>query len=642
MSTTLPIPTDFICSYNGFTHDPATALTTALNVKVIESADGRTASYNQIYLRISSEIRGTPTDAAVLAARQRLTKFGGILIYDGRGFGPLQINTGRVRDIKFGPKPKVLSVKFLGSKYACRLDWEVEVHIPECSDARYSLGILDLSYRMEFLIRVDGRVNRQVTGTLRIPNNRTMPGSDQVLDSPDLYRDRIATPPAWNFRREWQPFRISPDRVSLDFGWIDREFGRNVYPAGVVRMEAPHTVDQEHPGAAIGTGIGAVPFKATLRATITVDAQHDSRAAIRAFWGLVDQRVRQKQRAGFQEPTPRGGARPVVFIPWHVSFGEPNILGEELVCDFSFTYRILPVRLKNIVAASGLWEPIDTDWGEWYRSVANSALSAYGISKLTFTPDADQLVDLCQPNPRGLRQPGQARRAVPQQALGGIAWPEIEEAGSWLRYYNQLIVEPESGTVAIRPLAQTNPPLPPPTSTPAELRGGTLQPREAAPAPRPVASDPNGYQSLSGAIAEKVGRVPGFGKSAGGTGVGAGRGKGNPPPDGGAQGKDPPGPNDVAIQRRTPPRVVLYLIGSALRIGFEVPPPSLGDVDGITPVLDCRPDMGEGFATAIVGQTATGVPIFGAKWKLRYVLPQQPAGPVLPPDPASWLGRRLG
>ena len=631
----LPVPTDFVCSYNGFTHDPETACTTALTVTPMPDATGRTAQCNRVYLKIRSEISGTPTDARVLQARQKLTKYGGVLIYGGRGFGPLNINTGKVRDIDFGPKPKVLSITLLGCKTRSVIEWECETQIPECADARYSLGFLSLAYRMETHIRVDGRADHVVTGTLRIPNNRVAPGSDRIIDSPDLYRSTIAPPPGPGFRREWQPWRVDESRTSLGFGWTDKEYGPNVLPPGIVKMDSGQTFRQK-------SEYSLVQAVATLRATITVDAQYDSSAAEKAFFGiLVEQRYRRRKR----DNATGIGNRPISYIPVTFEASEPDIFGDQLVCEFSFTYLVTGTSFQTYIRDSGLWEPLGTEWFGWYKSVRNSSLSAYGISRLVFTPNLDQIVDLCQANPGGLRPPGKLQ-FVEQGKLGGTRQPPIDEAGSWLRYLNNLYVETDSGTVEMRSLSQKDLAPPKPSSTPAELRSPTATPREIAPTPRPVASDPGGYQSLQGAIANFEARraaVGGTGRGSGGTGGGSGRGKGNPPPPDAVTNKPPPDPNDVLrVQRRTRPVVALYLIGEATRVGFDIPPPTLGDVDGIVPISANRMDMGEGFVCGIVGTTLTGVPIYGARWKLRYVLPQAPAGPVIPPDPATWLGRRLG
>lgn len=628
------VPSDCICSYNGFTFDPLTALTTGLSVTPVEDATGRTVAYNKIYLKVRCEVIGQPTDAAVLGARQKLTKYGGVLVYSGRGIGPLSINTGRVRDIKFGPKPRVLSITPLGYKNACTIEWEVDVHIPECPDAKYSLGFLELSYKMEFHIQPNGRVNQTVSGELKIPNNRTLPGSDSVLDSPDLYREKIAPPVPYWFHREWQPWRIDTARTSLGFGWTDKEFGKNVFPPGIVNIDASNSARQRKEGAALVQMVG------TIRARITLAADADTSMAEKAFFYIVKKRFSDRKKAKYK------GNRGVTvgYVPMSYEFTEPDIFGQDTVCEFSMSYLITGTSLDTYLRDTGLWEPIygeQTDWSKWYGTVQNSAMGAYGLSRITFTPNADQIVDLCQNSPDGLRPIG-AAKPVTRDQLGEFGFPPIDEAGSWLKYSCFLRIESDAGTVEIQELATKAMPTPPTSSTPAVLLPPSTTPTEIAPAPRPVAHDWAGFAIIAGLGGQPVGGTQGGGSQGGSTsGSGGSGGAGNPvlPPT-------PTSPSVSAdstwIQRRTSPMTVIYLYGEALRVGFEIPPPSLGDVGGVKPVISNRVDKGEGFSTGQVDMTATGVPIYGAKWRLRYVLPQNPAGPVVPPDPASWLGRRLG
>ncbi len=76
------------------------------------------------------------------------------------------------------------------------------------------------------------------------------------------------------------------------------------------------------------------------------------------------------------------------------------------------------------------------------------------------------------------------------------------------------------------------------------------------------------------------------------------------------------------------------MAGFALRAGWLVLCPVMTDVGGVTPVLVNRsPD--EGFRHGIVADPGFGIPIYGASWKLTYVLPTVPRGAVeVPPNPS--------
>ena len=75
-----------------------------------------------------------------------------------------------------------------------------------------------------------------------IPNNRTNPALNYSYDNPDKYRDKVSPPVPFGFRREWGDWNIDPSRTELSFSWVDKEFGRNVYPPGIVSVKASHNV----------------------------------------------------------------------------------------------------------------------------------------------------------------------------------------------------------------------------------------------------------------------------------------------------------------------------------------------------------------------------------------------------------------
>lgn len=367
----------------------------------------------------------------------------------------------------------------------------------------------------------------------------------------------------------------------------------------------------------------------TVKSTITVASGYDATVAERAFWLLVEQRVAEKARAGFLgRPDPKTGVQErVVFIPWHFEAGEPSVYGDELVCEFTYVYRVTNTRLSEVVLHTGLWEETGDDWDKWRVSVQASALNPRGSTGLVFRPQDDQIVDLCGEYPNRLKAVGGTRQPR-LLGLNAIPFPPPDEATSWILYRCTCVVEVDGGAVEGRVLAQRAWQRPGGQKD-VEMRVlkgfGTVQ--LAPPQKTPQLDDV--FARLTGVSA------PAFGRGGGGTVVpGGGRGgKGNPPPPDVAVGKADPKPGELIIQRRTAPFAVLYLVGEALRVGFDIPPPKPGPVNGVQPVPMNRLDMGEGFASAVVGTTANGLPVYGAKWRLRYVLPQVPEGPIPVPQP---------
>lgn len=587
----LPIPADFITSYNGVVFPPESTFTTFLKIAPLESPDGRTAMANKISIGLRFEITGQPTDSAILLLRQRLTKYGGVFIYGGRGVGPLAINTGKVRDVMYGPKPTVLAIKPLGYRNACQIDWEVTTVIPECPDARYKLTPMALSYSVEFQIRRDGRTNRSVSGELMIPNNRTAPGSLFSLDNPDSYREDIATPVASGFKREWGSFKIDPSRTKLAFSWVDKEFGRNIYPVGVVHMESSHSVKSE------GNGPAFALFAATLSATYTLAADASPLLAKNHFFRVLFQdRIRSRDR----KFTTKG--KPVAFIPWNFEASDHDSFGEETQCHFSFGYRIAGTSLADILTQSGMWEIYDKGtrrnaFGHWAQSLKDSALNPRGYSRLEFNLGDDEIVDLCKALPVAVEQ-GSGGRGDPQELSGMPQFDPPPPGSSWLDYKNAIRIESDTGTVSSLPLSSSKEPLTIKTLPLTELKSKiNLGPINANFGGAETTSDGKGdFEHIAGTPANAA--------------------------------------DEPNATTRTGPTIYVYMTGSAIRAGYAIPCPQLTKIDGVTVRLANRLDKGEGFSTGIFKQTS--VPIVGAKWNLRYELSSMPKGGIpVPPNPTD-------
>jgi hypothetical protein len=82
------------------------------------------------------------------------------------------------------------------------------------------------------------------------------------------------------------------------------------------------------------------------------------------------------------------------------------------------------------------------------------------------------------------------------------------------------------------------------------------------------------------------------------------------------------------FQYRSSPRQVVILRGRALRAGYPITPPQLVAVGG-QPAVPAN-GAAEYFRTGVV--TNYGVPVVAAEWRFRYLLPDTPQLPVLPPS----------
>lgn len=603
----LPIPANFATSYNGFSFDPEFTATTRIHVKPVESADGRTVSYNEYAIALRTHVVGQPTDATVFAARRLLTKNGGRFQYAGRGVGALNINVNAAKDVNFGPKTRMLSIQPKGGTNYSILDWEISFCVPECSDASYQFAPMELSYSVEFQIRANGRQNRSTNGTLRIPNNRLGPGSSLVLDNPDAYRDTIPPPIPPGFKREWGPFTVDAARTRLTFSWVDKEFDRNILPPGIVACRAPQTLKT------IGNqgAVAALGWTTTISASYTLAAGYDFRTAMNAYAALINQKLGINRGAAGGAGIPlRVGA----IIPLAFEMSDPDMYGDESKCDFASSYNVMNVSINQIIGQTGLWKPTGQDWKSWALSLNNSALNARGYSRLEFSANDDEIVDLCN-SPQGHGLIGIRREeaiGAQQQAIAFaslISLPPPDPRMSWLSYLNTIRVETDTGTVIQQTLSTRKPvDIDPSGPEVVELRNdpNARLPGQAgdSPSQSPTITASDGYDRLMGAIEAKL------------------------------SGSSPP---PISAARRMAGRIVVFMIGSATRAGFAIPVPVLKSAGDVQPILANRPDKGEGFVTGIVQNQ--GVPVVGACWKLRYVLPSMPDGGIEPPpDPTRNTG----
>ena len=134
--------------YNGYEFDSST-VTTGVEIRPMQDAAGRTVTHCVYAITLQSKLSGSATSAVVKDATARLTKQGGVFIYTGRGVGDLSINTGKVRDVMWGPVPRILSVKPLGGQ-AVTLTWQVEVAIPTCGDAKYAFAPMEFCFKVTY------------------------------------------------------------------------------------------------------------------------------------------------------------------------------------------------------------------------------------------------------------------------------------------------------------------------------------------------------------------------------------------------------------------------------------------------------------------------------------------------------------
>jgi len=576
----LPVSGTF--SYNTVVFNP-TVRTIVRGVPRLDEA-GRVVKWIEYTVELSgyvaaSDSGAATTDALLTSYRQKLLAVGGSLALQTKGFGDLTLNgiggTTR-RDALWGPLPELLLWKPLGDKLGAYVEWRCKVHVAcERSGSLNIQAPLAVNYEWQHEVDQDGYSVQRITGHLEIPMSKLTVDNPTVEDTADRYRERIKPEVPPGFQRVRQSFRLSKNKNRLDFTFEDREVTHPL-PDSMTGADVEHEVETDSSRAFF-------QWTSTISGSLTVARGAPKALAWEKFLIIVADRLGIGARLPAAANIParqrrdRAQRRNVGLFLKRVSFRD-QVFGRG--ASFSVTYWIMGVPIKDILAVSGLWEPVaGAQYATWKTSLLNSAWHERGFIKLKHSHDDDVLVDLCLDRParigpsgRGLSPPFNVSITAPPPGGGGTVPPE----SSWLIYRQRLRISEDHRRVPHKPL--------------------TLPPIERAPGAGTTGSD----EFFIGIERDSQGAVE------------ASTPRSTPAGNAGSTA-------DV-IQTVSSPSFRLVLSGEGVRAGHRVPCPALRTVGGIVPVLAFR-DYVEGQMGA-----AGGIPIFGAAWLLEYLLPMAPSG----------------
>ncbi len=367
-------------SYNGYTFGEYSNVTIDADMQY-DDAD-RTVTYHRYKLRVETTIVAEANDPSVghhfRRVRQLLSKAGASLIIDHAGFGPtllVNMSAAGVKDVAFGPKPRMIRWDPVGAENAVEVTWECEFCIPTCEGlggVRFA-GLAAFNYSMSFHIDDMGYTTRTTTGYLLIAMTRV---GQQIPDTADAYRDVVIVPKPPNFTRStnWQ---LSLDKRRADFTIVDAEIqSPNAYPPGVVRIRANHRVAWQRKDMAALSNV--------ISANIMLAPGQPRGRAWEIFRSIVGSRI----GAAISERT--------VFI-------QSLDIDEDLYShsiSFAMTYRVLLSEVgpngpgSSIFTATGLFDTPPGDWAA--NAAARSSFETHrGLAGLRHNATEDQIIDLC-------------------------------------------------------------------------------------------------------------------------------------------------------------------------------------------------------------------------------------------------------
>jgi hypothetical protein len=364
-------------SYNGYSFDGSSRL--EVQSEFIQDDAQRTVVAVKKTLTVRAVIAATPTDASLINIRHRLEKQGQALDFRNRGFGDdVRVNVdGGVKDIAWGPKPKILDWVPLGANNACEIVWQCETTVPPMCSPNGLLsasGIMAFNYSVDFQVNDKGYTTRTITGYLQIAQTRN---GRAVPDCADLYRSLIQPPLPADFKRS-HDYKISADKSRLDFTIIDRQIeSATPFPPGVVDIRANHRAHwQRRPNA--------MRIRNTISASIEMARNYEKSQALKIFLDMAFRRIAEAKTVN------QAGVLIDNFEIDEELFSQKN--------SFSMSYRVMK-NIGELLGTNGLglgfWQPVvETNWQQWKLSMAE-AFSQRGFANLGLQPGNDLIIDLC-------------------------------------------------------------------------------------------------------------------------------------------------------------------------------------------------------------------------------------------------------
>ncbi|MEL7336614.1 MAG: hypothetical protein AAFN70_10485, partial [Planctomycetota bacterium] len=412
-----------ILKYNGYTFGPHSHV--RIETTMVESDDGRTISHHKHLITVQAIITPndgqTSTDQSLESIRNTLSVQGQHLVVQGKGWGDIDVNgasTG-LRDVEFGPKPKVIRWTPVGHDQAAEITWQVETCVPACEDG-ISVGIMGFVFEMSFALNRKGYTTRTVNGHLKIAMTRS---GRNIPDTADAYRDQINVVGPDNFRRDRQDFRLSSDKRTLNFSIVDSEIeSRNPYPAGCTEIRAEHSVEyarrrgKRHDNR-IAVQISLAPDQPALRAW-------------EVFRLIVNSRL---ENAGIEEEQSH---KPYI----NGLTATEDIFGDTYA--FAVDYE-LTAKISELFTATGIFSQLPTtsfNWADWKSSMA-FAEGNRGRAELFHIPQMDRIVDLCDSNLGGGGYGSSTPLLPPIGNPPTLCNETPSPENSWLRFHHHLTEE---------------------------------------------------------------------------------------------------------------------------------------------------------------------------------------------------------
>jgi hypothetical protein len=566
-----------------------------MSFKPILDAAKRTVTHSIVTIILEDIIQATDqldgTKVDTTSVRRILNTPAGGLTVQGVGIGDFAVNiapfsvlfnpASTVYDCMWGPIPVELSWENYGNGKAGKIVWQVTCATAEqCANAASRGQVMAYCYDAVFKNDKAGYGSRTITGYVEIPMTRSAPDGRVPPDNVDRLRESCYPSIAVGWARKDASWKVSMDRRRADFSYTDEEQPPNAPAAGVVNCDENQSVESGDYllGRQTTTLTGTYEMaKARARSESWVHFTKFCKSRITAITNAC---LQQNLALGNNVTLANCWPIPIKLHLYDTVHSRTS--GKfSLVLQYTLAAADFGTAIANAVIAAGLWTPPlegGHNYAPWNQSmIANGVFTPRGIANTSFPNNAgtDTIIDLCLNSSPATLTGNNIIVGMPALNTATIVLPAPPARSSFLDYRVGLHVSDFDSVVELKPL---------PTK-PILYTGGDST-----------------LSTISNSTLSTFASVDGF---------------------------KPAYPNSPVsvFQDRSGTHTAVTVYGAALRAGYLITPPKLQLIGGVTPRRQNR--EGNFFKQWLYANY--GIPIFAAVWSQRYLLPSQPNGyPVLP------------
>lgn len=190
---------------------------------------------------------GDDIDPGMPTLRERLTSSGGLFVFDDKGFGESFSISGdaegsEVVDLNYGPRPNINSITSVFANKAIEIEWSCEVAFSDCYIALGALDkIQEFSYGISWSFAENGCATRTISGMVEI--QQTLNDDGTISRSVEGFRRNFLIAPPPGFRRLNHSYDTHPNKRIMNFTFVDQEHLSDTAPHnGMVREDVTETV----------------------------------------------------------------------------------------------------------------------------------------------------------------------------------------------------------------------------------------------------------------------------------------------------------------------------------------------------------------------------------------------------------------